>query len=505
MTKPPDDNDRAVDGTLPKDPSADTAKVKPAVLHVVKPGERRSIPEPSDPDAEDALLGALLWSGKYQPQMLRVKMVGDILENGIAFYGRGRTEIFDAITACAKDGAEHDPVAVFAQLVRTGNDRRAGGREMLDRLVDNASTVSETQARVYAQSIRETWARRLIISDARRLAEEARNPKASIDALVQQGRDAVAAASLRTASTAMSISLRQSAESLFQLLTKGNNTAIPTGLRQLDEALNGGLRPGEVSLLAARPSVGKSTLAAQIAEHMTTVDPTCCALYVTLEMKHEMFTARLLSARSGVPMNNMRRMVLTPTQWSQVTAAVAELATKGVYFADSATQTLASIYATASQLSRILAREGKRLGLLVIDHVGLVKPSAEALKKSNREQQVAETSRGQRFIATEIGCHVMGIAHISREGEKDSGNRMPQPRHLRESGALENDADTVMILHRERDPDTGIMRTDKPAALAIAKARLDETAIMLLGYEPQHARFSSWTNENEKFSDFYGS
>ena len=141
--------------------------------------------------------------------------------------------------------------------------------------------------------------------------------------------------------------------------------------------------------------------------------------------------------------------------------------------------------------------------LVVVDHVSLVKPSAEAIKRSNREQQVAETSRGLRFIANELGCHVMGIAHISREGEKESGNRMPQMRALRESGSLENDADLVMIMHRERDPDTGLLNNEKPAALAVAKARLDETAILLLNYDGARARFADWTGDGT-YATFYG-
>jgi replicative DNA helicase len=503
MSKSPDEADKNAAGLLKADPSADTERFKPP-LRSVGPNERRVATEPAALDSEDALLGALLWSGKNQPDTLRVSVLFDLLETGEPFFRRDRGDIFDAIRACAAAKQEHDPVAVLAQLVREGRDRSVGGRDALEKLVDGASTVNDRQARVYAEQIRDAWARRTVIADARRLVEDARDPKTSTTALVERARGAIAAASARASTVATSVSLHQSATSLFSRLQAGINTAVPTGLDDLDNALNGGLRPGEVSVIAARPGVGKSTLAAQIAETMVTRDPTCGVLYVTLEMAHEAFTARLIASRSGVPMSNMRRMVLNPSQWSQVTSTVNDLANKGLYFSDSASQTLASIYAAASQRARILARDGKRLAMVVIDHIGLVKPSAEALRRSNREQQVSETSRGQRFIASELGCHVMGIAHISREGEKESANRMPQPRHLRESGAIENDADLIMIMHRERDRDTGILDNTKPPALAIAKARLDETAIMVFGYDGSRARFSNWEDKEHGFAHFYG-
>lgn len=499
MSKVPDDADRAKAGTLPRDPAADAERAR---LRVVKPNERPRTTEPAALDAEDALLGALLWAGKNQPGILRVTSVVDILETGEPFWQRGHGAVFEAMKACTAESHEHDPVAVLSQMARSGTQGSVN-RETLEKLVDGASTVSERQARVYATEIRDAWARRTVIADARKLMEDARNPKTTTAALVEQARVAISQASARTATATSSVSIHKSAEMLFAKLQAGLNTAMPTGLGALDAAINGGLRPGEVSILAARPAIGKSVCASQIAEHIVSADASRAALYVTLEMTHEQFTARLIAARSGVPMSNLRRMVLNPTQWQGVTEAVRVLSQRGLYFTDSTTQTLASIYATAAQRARVLAREGKRLVLVVVDHVSLVKPSAEAIKRSNREQQVAETSRGLRFIANELGCHVMGIAHISREGEKESGNRMPQMRALRESGSLENDADLVMIMHRERDPDTGLLNNEKPAALAVAKARLDETAILLLNYDGARARFADWTGDGT-YATFYG-
>lgn len=496
--KPPDDSDRAQAGTLPADPSADTVKAAP--LRVVAPNERRSPDEPCDLAAERALLGALLWAGAHQQDTLRVQSVRDILDSGEPFYNRRAGAAFDAIRAAADEKQEHDPVAVYGQIIKRGK----GGPSLDDlwKLVDDASTVSERQARVYAQSIRDTWARRVVIRDARALIEEARNGTRPSSEILAKAQSVAKAFADSSRSSAGIVSVKESAVALFTELEKPNS-AIPTGLVDLDEALNGGLRPGEVSIVAARTNVGKSLLSMGIANHMASLGRGIGVLYVTLEMQHTSFTARMISASAAVSMGAIRRVCLNPSQWQRVTEATAEAAKKDIFFADNSSQTMSSVYSSALECSRRLARDGKRLGLVVVDHIGLVKPSAEAMKRANREQQVAETSRALRYIAQEVGCHVLGIAQIGRAFEKDGGERMPKLHHLRESGSIENDADVVMILHRERDAKTGLFTNDKPPALAIAKGRMDETAVMLLGFDSEHVRFMNWQGQ-ERYSDFYG-
>lgn len=498
MSDRKDENDRAREGTLPTDPSAGTEKAK---LRVVDPKADQPTPEPSSVPQERALLGALLWAAQNHPETLRVRAVTDLLESGEPFYLPPHRRIFDAMIACEKANAEHDPVAVNAELARAGE--YAGGLDALRALVDGASTVSERQARIYAQAIRDTWARRQVISDAKLLIADAHDPKKDPATLVAQSQSVGTQFANRVSTTSAVVQVNDSAAGFIKRMMSSTNTAMMTGLRDLDAALNGGLRPKEVSIIAARTNTGKSALSSQIAEYMVSSSDDIGALYVTLEMGHEMFTARMLSAKSGVPLSNLRRAVLNPTQWSQLTAAAASVSDRALFFADSPSQTLASIYAAAADASRRLGKIGKKLGLVVVDHIGLVKPSAELLKKANREQQVAETSRGLRFIATELDCHVIGIAQIGRGAEVQKGpETMPKLHHLRESGSLEQDADLVLILHRKRDAVSGMFENTGHAALAIAKGRMDETAIILLGFESARTRFLDW-NGHETFADFY--
>lgn len=491
-----DENDKLRAGTLQADPTADATR-----LRVVKLTDKPKTTEPADLAAEDALLGALLWSGTNAPGMLRVRAVLDLLETGEPFYMRKNGDVYDAIVAVAAAGAEHDPVAVNAELVR--QQKGTAGLDFLRGLLNEASTVSERQARVYAESIRDAWARRKVILEAKILIEDAKGTRVATADLVTMAQAVATAAANRSASRSGFVWIKQSAEALFDKLTKGQNEAFSTGLRDLDQATNGGLRPKETSIVAARTSVGKSLLATQIAEYMVTSRDDVGVLYVVMEMANEAMTARVLAARAGVPLSNLRRMVLNPTQWSGMMSAVVEAAPKRLAFADSRTQTLASVYSMGRACSMALNREGKRLAMVVIDHIGIIKPSAEVLKRGTREQQVAETSRGLAYIASELSCHVMGLVQIHRDAERQANTQMPKLHHLRESGAIENDADSILILHRPRDPKSGVFDNSKPPALALAKGRLDDTAIMLLEFQQARARFADY-NGTETFDQVYG-
>jgi len=413
MSKPIDDADRAKAGTLQSDPPADTERAKPPI-RVVRPDERRQPDEPCDLASEKALLGALLWAGANQPDALRVQSVRDIIDAGKVFYDRRNALTFDAIRACADEKQEHDPVAVYQQTARRGV--RGHSLDDLWAIVADASTVSERQARVYAQTIRDTWARRTVIRDARGLIEDAKSGKTAAAELLTRAKAVAAQFAARAATGAGVVSAKESAAALFTMLQGQVCTAMTTGLRDLDRALNGGLRPGETSVLAARTNVGKSALAAGIARHMGSRVEKTGVLYVSLEMQHTSFMARLVSAQAGVPLSAIRQLALAPYM-TRLTGVIAQIAKEDLYFADNPTQTMSAIYGSALDCSRRLARDGKRLGMVVIDHIGLVKPSADALKRANREQQVAETSRAMRFIAQEIGCHVMGLAQIARAAE----------------------------------------------------------------------------------------
>jgi replicative DNA helicase len=501
----PDENDLLKQGKL--SPNAFDGTVRTAPLRLIE--NNRRIGEAADPAAENALLGSLLWCGSNQPDLLRVGAVVDILPDGKPFYSRTGGQIYDGIVACTvKDETtghvpvEHDPVAVAAHIAKMGNGSERTGIDALLKLQAAASTVSEAQARAYAESIRSCWAKREAVRGLREIVSASVDPAIDDTEIYERASKAALEIMERSKGSADVISIKQSAQQLFDDLSKPVTT-ISTGLIDLDQYLNGGLRAPETSIIAARTSVGKSTLAGGIAASICENDPTAAVLYVSLEMPHKSFTTKLIAARAaGVTVAALRRKSLNTDQWRNVTAAVAALTDLQLFFTVSMTQTLASVYKAAATKQRALKKDGKRLVMVVIDHVGLVKASNDLLKRATREQQVAETSRGMRWIADSLGMHVMALAQIHRDAERQKDNTsMPKLHHLRESGALEQDADTIMIAHRPRSTKTGIFIKDKPTALAVAKSRMDETGVMLLEFA--NGRYRNWPDPTQTYDDVY--
>ena len=506
--KPLDENDKLKAGQLSSNAFDGTKRIEP--LRAIE--APRKIGEPSDVPSEAALLGAFLWAASNSPDILRATVVQDILPSGEAFYRRDFGNIYDAMLEClrkdemtGKMPIEHDPVAVASAAAIAGNGRDDTSVDALLKLQAAASTVSELQARAYADSVRKAWAKRCAIRDLRVIASDALSPKVSDTEIYERAQKAALEMMDRTSSTATTVSLRQSAEQLFVDLSSPGAAAFPTGLRDMDTMTNGGIRAPETSIVAARTNVGKSTLAVGVAQYIVATDPTAGALYVSMEMPHKSFTTKLLASRTpGVTVAAIRRKALNKDQWAALTSTVKDILELELHFTVSMQQTLASVFAIARERDRVLKRAGKKLKLVVIDHIGLVKPSVELLKRASRQQQVAETSRGLRYIATEVGCHVMALAQIHRDAERQkSADMMPKLHHLREAGDLEQDADQIFIMHRPRDPMSGIFVKGKPTAFALAKGRLDETAVTLLNF--RDGRYEDWTDPDRDFETEYGS
>ena len=225
-----------------------------------------------------------------------------------------------------------------------------------------------------------------------------------------------------------------------------------------------------------------------------------------MEMPHTSFTTKILASRTpGLTVAAMRRKVFNGNQLKDLEATVKAVKDLELHFTVSMTQTLASVFAAANERQRVLKKAGKRLVLVIIDHIGLVKASNELLKRATRQQQVAETSRGLRWIASELGCHVMALAQIHRDAERQKvGEAIPKLHHLREAGDIEQDADQIFLLHRPRDPATGLFVSGKPAALVLAKSRLDEETLGML-VDFKNGRYVNWTDTSKSFKSEYES
>lgn len=491
MSDAPDIADRVKAGTFPADPATETTAVRPMIA---KRGER-------DPAlaAERALVASILWSGKYEPVAHRAKLVDTVVEPKM-FRTQALGVLFAAAVALETLGSPTEPVAVASEARRAGATVDAAEAE---RLVGEATAPTPEKLLGWARVIRTGWVWRELAEVQRKTLADTMGQVGSPDEVMVRIREEVERLSGTTSSTQHTISALEATRS-FAKAINGQARPFQTGFSAIDDA-TAGLRPRETSILAARTSVGKSSLAAQIARNMVTLRPDCACLYVSLEMSAMSFVARLIAEAAGIHASKMRRVWTLTSYDQQLYAASAEAFTKlEMHFVDSTSQTLVSIQSAARELGAALRARGKRLAMIVIDHIGLVKPSSELLKRANKEQQVAETSRGLRFLAETFDCHVMALAQIGREAEKNRRfGDMPRLHHLRDSDTIANDADTTFILHREREEKTGMFTDDKPPALAIAKARHDATAVLLLSFEPRFVRFANYAGDLT-FWDYYG-
>lgn len=509
-----DENDRLANGTLPDDPADDVEPIvtenAARVTGTRLAGSTKG--RPSNLEAEIALLSAMLWSGKFGHATTTVAIVRDILDSGDKFFSRAHQHIYAAMLAIEDGTGSPDPVTIHIRLREQGHDRAAGGVEYLDELVASAAATSDEKARVYAQAIRDTWMLRQMIDAGEKIIASARSTKSRAVDVLDLAHSLVTGIAGHASSNAEDERLDQVVKRICSLASSPvKRGAIQTGFRVIDKSIPG-LFPREVSIVAARTSVGKSMWTTQMAFNVVTKDPSMGVEYISLEMRSDLFVERLLSSQSGVShrvfraadagvcIDEQETVGFTKRQWSAITDAVNRFGASPIYFSKSQSQTIMSIHAIANRRAATLAREGKRLSLLVIDHIGLVKPPA-GQKRRERRDEVAETSRALRWLAEQHNCHVIGICQINREVEKGKGDdKIPQLHHLKDSGAIEDDSDNVFLIHREKDKN-GMFISGKPVLLRLAKGRSDGKFNFLLGLNEEFMQFTDWIEPEPQRDD----
>lgn len=433
-----------------------------------------------DERAEDALLGMFLLG------TIRPSVVEDVITGPEIFYGESNARIWRAIAAATAANPAYEFVHVCTALQEHGDGALVTrATALLERVVD---VTDERRARSFAQTIRNRWLQRRLGWEAERIASLAYDaPSPTPYSLIDDALESIRTIERDTIANASVVSSVDTVRRVVERLSKGRIAGVLSGIEPLD-AITTGFHPAQVTLIAARTSVGKSMLAAQIACSAARVGH--AVLYVTLEMAPETVTERMLSFMAGVHSARLHKRTLDQSEWGRLHAAGVELASAPLRFNTTQTMFMREIADTAAAYAKELALKGQPLGMIVVDHVGLVRP---ADPKQSREQQVADTSRKLRALAEVYRCPVVGLAQIGRDAEKRSGaERIPRLHDLRESGSLEQDADTVLILHRARDA-KGIFDLDAPADLVVAKARVSgECGHIQLKCEPQFMRFSPW-------------
>lgn len=425
-------------------------------------------------EAEQSVLGSML---------LSKDAIGEVVETlkGSDFYKPQNETIYNTILELYAKGEPADPITVFSELNRVGQAQRVGGETYLHSLV--ASVVTTANVDYHAQIVREQAILRSLINVGTKIvqlgyAQDGSQVDSLVDAAqaevhaIAENRDGQDYVSLKELSVDIVDELNEIAQN------KGKLTGVPTGFYDLDK-LTQGLHPGQMVIVAARPAMGKSTLALDFCRSAAIHNQKPAALF-SLEMSRSEIAMRLLSAETDVWLSKMRSGELQDQDWTRVTQKIADISDAPLFIDDSPNMSMSEI---RSKCRRLKQQHG--LSLVVIDYLQLM---SSGRKVESRQQEVSEFSRSFKLLAKELDVPVVAVAQLNR-GPEQRTDKKPMLADLRESGSLEQDADVVLLLNRPDyyDPE------DRPgeADILLAKHRNGPTATIPVVFQGAMARFAN--------------
>jgi replicative DNA helicase len=451
-----------------------------SIAHLGLAGDTRGSSEPHRGDrtpphdllAEQSAIGGML---------LSKDAVADVIETvrGVDFYIPKHEVIFDAVMSLYSHGEPTDVIAVSDELTKTGEIVRAGGAEYLHTLTGLVPTAAN--AGFYASIVAEKAVLRRLVEAGTRIVQMGYASEGEVVDLVNNAQAEIYGVTggvesedyvpLIEAITAATDEIEAAAG------RDGQMVGVPTGFAQLD-ALTNGLHPGQLIILAARPAIGKSTLALDFARSAS-IHHDMPTIVFSLEMGRSEIAMRLLSAEASVPLQNMRKGNIHTQDWSTLASIRGKIADAPLYIDDSPNMTLVEIRAKCRRLKQKVG-----LKMVIIDYLQLM---TSGKKVESRQQEVSEFSRALKLLAKEIGVPVIAISQLNR-GPEQRSDKKPMLSDLRESGSLEQDADMVILLHRESAYEKDSPRQGE-ADLIIAKHRNGPTDTIAVGFHGHFSRF----------------
>jgi len=427
---------------------------------------------PHNLDAEQSTLGGML---------LSQEAVAEVFEtvSGVDFYAPKHELIFNAVLNLFGRGEPTDVIAVTDELNKQGNLVKAGGADYLHSLTGYVPTAAN--AGYYAKIVADKAILRRLIEAGTRIAQAGYESQGEVEDLVNQAQAEiykVSSQSTREDYVPLSDSLEAAIHEIEGAQKRGGElTGVPTGFTDLD-AYTHGLHKGQLVIVAARPAVGKSTFALDLARNAA-VKHNQATIFFSLEMGRSEIAMRLMSAESSIYLQSMRKGTVTDADWTRLAAVRGRINDAPLYIDDSPNMSLVEIRAKCRRLAQQVD-----LKLVVIDYIQLM---SSGKKVESRQQEVSEFSRALKLLAKELGLPVVALSQLNRQAEQ-AKDKKPELSHLRESGSLEQDADVVVLLHRE-----GIYEKDHPRAgeadLILAKQRNGPTGTVVVAFHGQYSRF----------------
>ncbi len=483
------------------------------LAHELRPAGGR-VP-PHDLDAEAAVLSAVLLAAEAFDRVQETLSPEH-------FYAEAHRRIFEAVLDLHTSGKQVDLVTVAAWLRDRERIGQVGGMEYLAQLSDATPAVAHVGA--HATLIREKWRMRQLIATCQRVAAEGYTNSEEVQAFIDQAEQSVFDIA-RIAEGSSIVTVKDAIHGAFQILSEaakrgGGITGTPTGFRQLDRKI-AGLHPGDLYIVAGRPGMGKTSLVLNMAVNVAMPrrkavaensepygegdieEPGDGVAFFSLEMPREQLAARLLSVEARVDVSRIRSGEIRREDWNKLTDAAARLGRLPIWLDDTPALTLLDLRAKVRRLQADVKRGdapggATKIGMVCIDYLQLMQGRRDA---GSREQEISELSRGLKQLAKEMGVPVMALSQLNRSVEtRTTKDKRPQLSDLRESGAIEQDADAIFFIYRDEyyfkdSPDRGI------AEIIVAKQRNGPTGSIKVKFTSEFTRFDDLAPDEYDFDE----
>ncbi|HET9217727.1 MAG TPA: replicative DNA helicase [Terriglobia bacterium] len=430
---------------------------------------------PSNVDAERSLLGAILVNNENYYRVVEFLRPED-------FYLDSHRVIFRNMTALMENSRAIDLITLQDELLRNASLESTGGIGYLSGLLDGIPHLVNIDH--YVDIVRDKALLRQMINSASKMIAECFDQAEPADAILDQAEQALFNLSEKRTKSGF-VSVRDMEEDAQKLLTKLYEdkemiTGVPTGFTDLDR-MTSGFQPGDLVILAARPSMGKTALALNVAQHVALKKSLPCGIF-SLEMSKQQLLMRFLCAESLVDAHKVRTGYIGKDDFRQLIDALGAVTRAPLYIDDSSSLTIMEMRAKARRLK---AEHG--LSLLIVDYLQLMSGYGRV---ENRVQEISGISRGLKGLAKELEVPIIALSQLSRAPEQRQGDHRPQLSDLRESGSIEQDADVVLFIYREevykRDEEN-----EGKADLIISKQRNGPIGTVKLAFLKQYTKFEN--------------
>jgi replicative DNA helicase len=440
-------------------------------------------------EAEQAVLAAMLLDA--DAIMRAAEYVDDTM-----FYREGHRRIFRAMIALTERGDVIDPLTLADELARRGELEASGGRDYIGWLMDAVPTAANVE--YHAKIIREKATLRRLIEISTGIVTEAFEAQTTASQLLDEAESKIFQISQSQGGKGFTRikELLWPAMERIEALQRGGQaiTGVPSGFLDLDE-MTSGFQPADLVIVAARPSMGKTAFVLSIAQNAAITHNVPVAFF-SLEMSKESLVQRMLTSEARIDAQDLRRARLRDDDFPRLARAAGILSSAPVYIDDQPGITLLEM---RSKARRLKAESG--VGMVIVDYLQLIQGPANS---ENRQQEISQISRGLKALAKELSVPVLALSQLSRAPEQRAGDqKRPQMSDLRESGAIEQDADLIMAIYRPEvyaEKEEGRLvnpELEGQAEIIILKQRNGPIGTVNLHFHKQYTRFENRTSRQQ--------